>query len=64
MLRLNVEKIRMEMSRLGLTEAELARQWGVTRQAVWDYLNRRPITLADKFADILKLDPKDLIINE
>lgn len=47
-----------------LTEYDLAESWGMTRQAVYDFLNRRPITQADRFAKALNLDAKDLIIDE
>ena len=64
MLKLHTKKIRAEMARMELTEYDLAETWGLTRQAVYDFLNRRPITQADRFAKALNLDAKDLIIDE
>ena len=64
MLKLNVEKIRIEMDRAGIDEIELASRWGMTRQGVYDFLQRRPITQAERFAKVFGLDPKDLIVNE
>ena len=64
MLKLNTQKIKTEMDRVGISEAQLADKWGVSRQAVWDFFNRRPITQADRFAKEFGLDPKDLIVND
>lgn len=52
------------MDRVGIDEAQLAEKWGMTRQAVWDFLKRKPITQADRFAAEFGLDPKDLIVND
>lgn len=61
MLILNTKLIHEEMRRRGLTQADIARKWKVSPQAVSQVFKRRPITFADAFAKLLKVDAKSLI---
>lgn len=61
MLKLNMKLINEEMQKAGITQADIARKWKVTPQAVNQIFKRKPITFADSFAKLLKLDAKSLI---
>jgi transcriptional regulator with XRE-family HTH domain len=60
-MKLNIRLIKREMRAAGITQADVARAWKVSPQAVSDVMRRRPITFADKFGKLLKLDAKSLI---
>jgi lambda repressor-like predicted transcriptional regulator len=64
MLKLDTEKIWNEMEKQGLTVIKIAKQKNVTSAWIYDILARKPITQAEMFADVLGLDPIDLIIKE
>lgn len=62
-MKLNTKKIRAEMARLGINQAELARRARITPAALsWLLINRRTTfgTLG-KIARVFLLDPKDLL---
>lgn len=61
-MELNIKKIEQEMERLGISKADLAREWSVTRQAIDYYFQTKPIKAAEKFGKFFKLSPKDLIV--
>ncbi len=60
-MELNIEKIEQEMERLGITKADLAREWKVTRQAIDYYFQNKPIKAAERFGKLFNITPKDLI---
>ena len=60
-MELNIEKIEEEMVRTETTKADLARFWGITRQAVDYYWTNRPIKMAERFGLFFKISPKDFI---
>ena len=60
-LKLNTEKIKAELSRLGKNRTWLAKQMKLTPAMVTYLFNRKPITFADRLARIFDLDPKDLL---
>jgi len=64
MLKLNTTKIRNEMDRMGITVIDLAGKLDLTPAAIYDLLKRRPVSQADRFAELLNLDAKDLIVND
>ena len=61
-MELNIEKIEQEMDRLGITKADLAREWNVTRQAIDYYFKQKPIKAAERFGKFFSISPKDLIV--
>lgn len=61
-MELNIKKIEQEMERLGITKADLARHWVITRQAVDYYFQHKPIKAAEKFGKFFNISPKDLIV--
>lgn len=63
-LRLNTERIKIEMARQGITVPDIAYKLDLTPNAIYAALKERPITQAERFAKILHMDPKDLIIHE
>lgn len=52
------------MKRLNLSVPAVADALGVTPANVYDIFTRRPVSQADRFAELLKLDAKDLVVNE
>jgi hypothetical protein len=64
MLKLNTNKIRNEMDRMGISVIDLAVKLDKTPAAIYDILKRRPVSQADRFAELLNLDAKDLVVNE
>jgi len=64
MLKLNTTKIRNEMERMGISVIDIANRLNKTPAAIYDILKRRPVSQADRFARLLNLDAKDLVINE
>jgi len=61
-MRLNTEKIKLELERIGKTQSWLAIQLGVTRQRVFQILSAASLKNAQRIADVLGYsDPKDLI---
>jgi len=65
-MKLNVEKIKKEANRLGLSAEDIARGLGMTRQGWYDHLNRpeeKTLFTIKKIAEFFNIDPKDLIIS-
>ena len=60
-MELNIDKIKQEMERLGITRADLAKEWNISRQAVAYYFKDKPIKAAVKFGKFFNITPKDLI---
>ena len=61
-LQLDTDHILRELQLTNQSVAWLARQLGVSRQAMHETLRRRPITFADKVGNVLGINPKDLIL--
>jgi transcriptional regulator with XRE-family HTH domain len=63
-MKLNIPKVRREMKLLKMSQADLAKELGLTRQAVWKYFKygATSFRVVDRLAKVLGLDPKDLII--
>lgn len=64
MLKLDVDKIRAEMDKQGLTVHKIARDLDVTPTSIYDTFRRRPITKADLFKRILNLKTAKELIRE
>ncbi len=60
-MELNVEKIKVELKRIGKNQSWLAKEMGVARQYLSYIFKHKPITQAERIAKALNLDPKDLI---
>ncbi|MGM0377545.1 MAG: helix-turn-helix domain-containing protein [Bacteroidota bacterium] len=63
-MKLNTEKIKKEMNRLGWTQTYLANKMGVKRQYVQYMLKsgtNPTIKTIKRFAEALDIEPKDLI---
>ena len=64
-MQLNLQKINRELERLGWNKVEYARRLKISKQLLHYYLspNIRGIKTAEKLAEPLNLDPKDLLTN-
>ena len=64
-MKINKEKILMELKRLGWSKADYARKLGISRQLVDYYLNGEPqgIKIVARLAGPLHIDPRDLLMN-
>jgi len=60
-MKLNTEKIKNELERIGETQVWLAGKLGVTRQRVNQILVAASLRNAERIAKVFDLDPKDLI---
>ena len=60
-LKLNIEKISNEMTRLNKNKAWLANELGVTPAMVTWIFNKKPLSYAHKIAIVFDMEPKDLI---
>jgi len=61
-LDLNTDKIKAEMERLGVKKGWLAKKLNMT-PAMTNYIfNKKPVSFAVRIAEILNLDPRDLIV--
>jgi hypothetical protein len=60
-LELNTDKIKSEMARLGVKKNWLAKKLENTPAMVTYIFKYKPITFADRLAEIFNFDPKDLI---
>lgn len=61
--KLNKIKLRMELARIDKSHAWLAKKLGFnSRQAFYHYLKAGRTDHVQKIADILQIDPNDLII--
>ena len=62
-MKLNKRKLRIELARIDCSHAWLAKELGFnSRQAFYYYLNAGRTDQVQKIADILQIDPNDLII--
>ena len=64
-MKLNVKKVKIEMDRQGLTYESIGEALKISRQAVFQYLQRpENLSLAtiNKLAKVLNSDPKDILI--
>jgi nitrogen regulatory protein PII len=63
-MELNVDKIKREMERLGITFIDVAKANGFgSRQHAHYYLHPKKLKAAEYFAKVLRVDPKDLLKN-
>ena len=65
-MQVNIEKIRLEMKRLGWNQQNLANKLGVTRAAVCFFLKQKrspSLSIITRYAKALNIDPKDLILS-
>ena len=63
-MKVNSEKILSEIRRLGWSQARLAKEIGITRQAI-NYIIKESVTkisTLNKIGKALNFDPKDLLI--
>ena len=60
-MKLNTEKIRKELERIGETQVWLAKQLGVTRQRVNQILSSGSLKNAERIGMVFNIEPKDLI---
>jgi transcriptional regulator with XRE-family HTH domain len=64
-MKLNKKKIDAELKRLGWSHSDYARQLGVSRQLLNYYINgggAKALSVIEKMAKPLLIDPKDLIV--
>jgi transcriptional regulator with XRE-family HTH domain len=63
-MQINKAKIKSEMERLEMTQSDLAKKLGVSRQRISVILNNGAGTfrVVENIAKVFKLDPKDLIV--
>lgn len=64
-MQLNIEKLKAELKRTGMSHSALAKKMKISRQAVGFYVKGevgKSFKAIVKLADALKMDPKDLII--
>jgi len=62
-MKLNVDKIKKELKRIGWSYQRLAEESGIrTKQAVFYYFKSESIRGAEKFGKALQIDPKDLLL--
>jgi len=64
-MRVNTEKIKHELKRMGWTQIRLAKEIGMSRQALWYIMKKQtaPLKTIDRIAKGLHLDGKDLLCN-
>ena len=60
-MKLNVEKIKKELDRMGWSQAKLANELGTSQQLVNYWMNSASLKGAEPIAKIFNIDPKDLI---
>ena len=61
-MELNIEKIQKELNRLNQSKRWLAVKIGVDRQLVDYWFTSKTIKAADRIAQVLGYEPKDLIL--
>jgi hypothetical protein len=61
-LKLNIKLIELEMERRGITHKDLCKKWRLSRTAMYYVWKERPVSYATKFAKILNINPKDLLV--
>ena len=64
MLKLNIKKLEFERERLDWTYGKIADTAGISRQLLSYIIKKRSLSRADKIAQALQVEVKDLIINE
>jgi len=62
-MKVNTQKIRFELKRLKWTQSKLAKEIGMSRQALWYIMKNQtaPLKTIDRIAKPLHLDGKDLL---
>ena len=60
-MELNTQKIEDELKRIGKSHSWLAKKMGIARQYVSYIFKTKPITQAERIAEVFGIDPKDLI---
>jgi len=60
-MKLNTNKIKQELKRLGKSQSWLATKMKVSRQLLFYMIKSKKITHAERIAKALNLDPRDLI---
>ncbi len=65
-MRFDTEKMRDRMDELELTQADLARMMGVSRQNIFNYLDGKILKFqtVERLANVLRLKGIDLIIED
>lgn len=63
-MKVNNEKIKFELDRLGWSMTKLALESGMTKQALSILIKREtaPLNTLNRIAKTLRIDPKDLLI--
>jgi predicted DNA-binding protein (UPF0251 family) len=63
-MKMNTQLVQRELDRINQDYSWLARRMGVSRQAVWEIMNKggKTLKIIDRFAVALRLNPRDLII--
>ena len=63
-MELNIEKIQRELDRLGWSKYILAQKMKVTKETIYSIFRRNStkISTINQIAEILDVDPKDLLI--
>jgi len=64
MLKLNIKKLEFEKNRLGWSYGKIADTAGISRQLLSYIMKQRSLSQADKIAEAIQVDVKDLIVNE
>lgn len=61
-MELNLQKIKLEMNRLGIeTKADLARRMKTSKQLIQYYFDTKTIKAAAAFGKFFKVNPRDFI---
>ena len=63
-MKINIKKIKLEMKRKNMSQVDLSRKLGLTRQRIWYILNFgvKSYRVTEMLAKALNVDAKDLII--
>ena len=61
-MKLNTQKIRIELAIINKSQAWLAKQMGYTRQYINFLMKRKSVLRVNEMATILGIDPNDLIL--
>ena len=60
-MKLNTKKIEDELKRIGKNKKWLAKKMGVYPSMITYIFHNKPITQAERIAEVFGIDPKDLI---
>jgi transcriptional regulator len=61
-MKLNVIALRVELAKIGKTQTWMADQCGCTKQNISHIIKHERVNLVPRMSEVLKIDPKDLII--